>query len=527
MRETIRSDRARGPSLEEEEAKPSIVSSRTPTATRRATLTRHPLTSLPRLSPSLASPSRFPRGRRLITMDAVDVDLDRPDFWARHLRLVRGQSSHFKTLSRPSEEAHRLALRKWDAFCDELEGAAPRAVDGADPPGAGACAGPMGFNFLLFFFLPTTIMTDVLKTFACYLGMKKARGTIDPRGGSTLATVKNQFKIFTNAWQRKSRTAIPRGDAQKALAYLKSPEFARLRTLTTAMRPKPVAMANDLSLVSKQAWRDSSSFIRHNRERIQFVCVASLGFLTSARPGELVESTAYRSTGQCLLWKHVSFIVHPPLASHAQPGARHAVTCKVRNDWMKGHRTDDAVFRESVLTANLEEPAVCAVVLLLALALLDGAFEDVSDVEDIFIHGRRPVIKHELSETPVFRSVKCLDGTWTVTGDGIGYHRYWYMLRHYGRLAGFRGKPVAFWAEKQQTGAPKTDALTHYAWRRGLGNVLDTNTSISSSSRRSAMGHTEQSDEYVSFFLGGFFRLAHVEANRRSGGSRGRISQRR
>ncbi|KIL56228.1 hypothetical protein M378DRAFT_17271 [Amanita muscaria Koide BX008] len=355
-------------------------------------------------------------------------------------------------------KAVKNQLSPWNAFCDQIaaeggDGKLPlHAVEGAAPPS------------LVF-----------LKTFAYYLGTTTL-GMIDPSGCASLNTIKNELQLLKSTWVRRTGSRIPPDNIQQMRAYLCSEEYGNECKLVTAMRPKPIAISRDLLLLSRRVWTDNGT-LWHNCERVQLMCLTVLGFVTSAQLGELLLSSAYKGTLQCLQYQHLTFLVN-----------QGTIVCTLNNTFMKGYRENDAVFRGSPLTVDLEHPTICPIALLLSLALMDGVFKDATTWQDIFqlvsdaTDGccQQLAIRDNQKQLPVFRAIKRVDGVWTVTTEPLGYYRYWEMLCHYGLLAGF------------------PEPLTHYAWRRGLGNVLDKNVGISAARWKGVMGHTEHSNEYVS-----------------------------
>ncbi|GIZ36574.1 hypothetical protein CKM354_000004400 [Cercospora kikuchii] len=195
------------------------------------------------------------------------------------------------------------------------------------------------------------------------------------------------------------------------------------------------------------------------------------------RPGEVVESSIYKGTNEGILYKDLTVVI-----GFDDDGSRvYGCLVRIRNrKWARGVEKQAYTM---VLRNDELEPSLCPMRQLLALAIADGALQDVDCVEDLFKKYRPPPgqpfsqipIRPEMHEVPLLR--RLAEGMvhdkqiWT-------YSDLQYMLRGLGTRAGYEYR------------------LTPYAFRRGFGSVLD--RFASAVQRRKHMGH-KSDDTFLSY----------------------------
>src|ERR1700729_4208917 len=153
---------------------------------------------------------------------------------------------------------------------------------------------------------------------------------------------------------------------------------------------------------------------------LQNIYLVIIQSLTSGRPGEFVVSGAsgyYNSNNGLEYGDHKVDIIPNP----SNPHRPHILTSlTVRN--LKGHLNNESRTKTVVFyPETTNDHAMCPVRLFLALALMDGAFQHVSTIEEI-MSPIQPCLKpHTLSWKPtavnkkVLRVQVCADGVWTIS----------------------------------------------------------------------------------------------------------------
>ncbi|KAJ7603192.1 hypothetical protein DFH06DRAFT_1350407 [Mycena polygramma] len=201
--------------------------------------------------------------------------------------------------------------------------------------------------------------------------------------------------------------AVPTQLRFQVFAYLDSLEFASLITLSTEIRPKPMATPLDLDAMLRHSVNDTR-FFRTNRSRIQFNGINIMGSFTGERIGCIIEATHYQNTNESIQWRDIQFCVLPNPADPFHPFI--ATGIGLRNG--KGHRDDPAFFRVIyVILQPLGARAGCLVTILLYLALRDRIFANgIETIDQILSPAIPPTAKYELKikeeskNQPVFRS---------------------------------------------------------------------------------------------------------------------------
>ncbi|KAJ6492839.1 hypothetical protein C8R47DRAFT_423481 [Mycena vitilis] len=299
---------------------------------------------------------------------------------------------HVSFLAQPTVEFHDNVRNKWREFTDfhRLQTLPADIILGAK-----------------------MVTEDIVKEFVLYLAAA-LRGRITEN--SARRSVLHYICTFFACWPRYANQAVPTQLRFQVLAYLNSLEFASLVTLSTEIRPKPLATPLDLDAMIRHSLNDTH-FFRTNRSRVQFNGVNIMGSLTGERIGCIVEATHYQNTNQSIQWRDIIFSVLPNPADPFHPFI--ATGIGLRNG--KGHRDDPAFYRVIyVILQPLGARAGCLVTILLYLALRDRIFANgVETIDQILSPAIPPTAKYELrikdeaKNQPVFRSDELgEDGKW-------------------------------------------------------------------------------------------------------------------
>ncbi|EJD38325.1 hypothetical protein AURDEDRAFT_172564 [Auricularia subglabra TFB-10046 SS5] len=185
--------------------------------------------------------------------------------------------------------------------------------------------------------------------------------------------------LFTTveAIRRQGHVILPEHVAD-ARRYLQSDEVRQFCTPTTAVFPKPIATQNDLLFLLIEFW--CSPAIHTTRMRVQLSFGTVLVAVLGDRPGGIWESTCYVGTNQALKYGDLEVFI---MCNPQDPNGPGIPLMRVTNNLLKGMRNDDSKYKTVVLYAEPDQDRIfCAVHLLLALALEDGAFADVQTIQE-------------------------------------------------------------------------------------------------------------------------------------------------
>ncbi|UZJ50973.1 hypothetical protein CBS101457_000293 [Exobasidium rhododendri] len=150
-------------------------------------------------------------------------------------------------------------------------------------------------------------------------------------------------------------------------------ELARLLNLSTAMRPKPVATPIDLAAVLRAAYTSDKIF-RLAEDRVAFTATLKLMAYTASRPGELVASAVTRDSPDALRWRDIEFM-RTVFANPEDGSLGSSLFAKVTLRLLKGKRDNDSHFKSSILMMDSQNPILCPLLDLLALAHTQGILE--------------------------------------------------------------------------------------------------------------------------------------------------------
>lgn len=223
---------------------------------------------------------------------------------------------------------------------------------------------------------------------------------------------------------------------------MKSEERKQKFPTTTVTREKPMVIAADVELLVRACW-DWNLEVTTTYERVSMTNRILYSAFSGDRPGTFIESTRYRHSNQGLEWNDVEFVVYPVDEDPAHP----TVFMLVKSRLAKGRRYDDSQYKiVPFYPEDDEHRMTCIVSYFLALAFLDGIFEDIKKVEEIFRPEHPPVkshilrIKEEWKGRPVFRRmVQTARGSFPDPKHIITASGHSTMLKDLGRHVGYKG----------------------------------------------------------------------------------------
>ncbi|KAJ7888111.1 hypothetical protein B0H14DRAFT_3127394 [Mycena olivaceomarginata] len=357
---------------------------------------------------------------------------------------------HFKMLAQPTLENHDRVMEKWRSFVSY---------------------NPRGYPDL-----PTELEVGIpdipegaIKAFIAFLA-GSIEGRLDVH--CTRGTVMNHLYTFFACMGRHAKLFVPIATRRQLSAFVNSPDLDSISPLSTKIRPKPIADAHDLDAIIRFVWNDTKIFPT-NRGKIQFNLVNLIASLTSQRPGSIIESVKYKGSNECLQWQDVEFVVVPNPKDPAHPN----VVVGLRFRFTKGQRNKEKYFQKYyILFEPAGHRAACCGTMLLALAIEDGALQDVTDVEDVLSPQTPPNRPHTLQiadkscSQPICRSEVVENGVYIISAtDALQ-----------GAVHNARLTTVVFYFGGKIN-------LTMYGWRRAAGNRF--NVLLSESDREALMGH--------------------------------------
>lgn len=401
-------------------------------------------------------------------------------------------ASDASSLPKRQEEtlkAHDRIMGRWKEFCD-FQRISFVVTTGTPPPSEGA---PQNCS-------PARTLVDPwiiaeLMAFAHFLAWA-VPGQLDER--PSRCTVVSYIVLFATAWKRRVFTQVDSKVQENVRNYINSPKFHQLSPVSTLAREKPVAMPVDCELLVRQIWSDRNHF-RTSRERIQAAGLVIVQSLTMERPGALVVSNSHRGSNEAILHSDVEVMVQPnPEDELGEP----KVSMKVTFRLLKGYREDLSTYKSVIF---YPEPPLtrfmCPFTAIISLQLLDGAFMDVSSIEEIVRPNLLPTqghtlrLKEEWRQVPIFRRAVFDPAAGWITSPkhAVAYSTYLNWLRFFSHQAGFHGSSAA------STTTPYSprwiETVTSYCIRRSINAVAP---NISAEDREQWMNHKGGSHLFVS-----------------------------
>ncbi|CAE7020873.1 DUF3435 domain containing protein [Pyrenophora teres f. teres] len=217
----------------------------------------------------------------------------------------------------------------------------------------------------------------------------------------------------------------------------------------------------------------------HPRARVQLAFSVVLMTLLGSRPGEFIESGAWKHSDEGLLYGDIDLVRY-------QNGTYtgYLLYLWLRN--RKGHRNNKKHFPIMLLYEEAGMRSMCLVTYFLALALADGVFDGCESFKDIEVK-ELPLgsllytyrYKSEAKQRPILRSI---NPNGTVSDNEIlTYNCFNNMLKGIGQRAGYEDRLSAYW------------------FRRAYAKAVE--KTATPAQRRLFMGHTN--DDTVMYYISG------------------------
>lgn len=247
-------------------------------------------------------------------------------------------------------------------------------------------------------------------------------------------------------WARYANVVIPKEYRQQIWAYVLSEELLSNVPLSTARRQTHTVEPQCLRLIQEAVYTATRIF-RTNRMRTQLAFLIPFSTSAAARPGAIVEASAYAGSNEALTWGDFVFYLVPNPANQSRPW----LLVKVRVNLVKGYRDNDRIFQELLFKPemNIEDRITCVVLPLLAMALEDDIFLHVGSIEEIMCPEHPPTsiitlqLRPEIKKTVVLRrEVRTESGYGISPNLALKYDAYNRLLRELSIVAGFQGMSI-------------------------------------------------------------------------------------
>ncbi|EHA53229.1 hypothetical protein MGG_16935 [Pyricularia oryzae 70-15] len=134
-------------------------------------------------------------------------------------------------------------------------------------------------------------------------------GILDPEGKATVQTVRNHFRRFVSGWNRNNpKSLITRDYTDSITNYIKGPLKKKIG-LSDLKRPKTYMTIENFMYMERQLWQSDGHEYLHDGYRVLISAKLKCHVFTSARVGEISESSSRAGTGNGLLYKHTEMLV--------------------------------------------------------------------------------------------------------------------------------------------------------------------------------------------------------------------------
>jgi hypothetical protein len=114
-------------------------------------------------------------------------------------------------------------------------------------------------------------------------------------------TMMNRWDIFKKVFERETLRPMPKDLSSEIREYIR-----QLTSASTEMRlerEKPIITYIDVLLLIEFLWHQDEYEYYHPRQRAQIIFFIHLDSITGARPGTVIESSAYIGSNDCLKYK--------------------------------------------------------------------------------------------------------------------------------------------------------------------------------------------------------------------------------
>ncbi|KAF8500941.1 hypothetical protein F5888DRAFT_1888207 [Russula emetica] len=306
----------------------------------------------------------------------------------------------------------------------------------------------------------------------------------------TVGTLLGKVGVWIGMMNRINGTAQTT-EMTRALYRYAGGECALRYGLKREVRDKPIADGVDVALLLMQLWSPTDTLL-NTRMRQQVATYITLAADLASRPGNIIESCAYKDSNEALSYQDLTFYILPPFnvergqtifAAPNMPTVSLAETpqllVRVKFRYLKGKRADEDKFVEFALTCDpLATIGHCAVTNFIIFAMQDNVFQNISswdELQHLMTIADKPLIismknSDTIRQLPVLRNY--IPRTFNISPTkALSYNALYYQIQRVGRRAGF------------------PDRLPLTCFRRKGANELDEAANVTVAQRTAIMGH--------------------------------------
>ncbi|PZD37947.1 DUF3435 domain containing protein [Pyrenophora tritici-repentis] len=286
-----------------------------------------------------------------------------------------------------------------------------------------------------------------------------------------LSSLKRAIKLYTGYQYSVSQN--------KDLDNFIQKDLVQKNELATSAYTKPIAPLPVAEDLIQFMWMCDEYQHPHPRARLQLAFSVVLMTLLGSRPGEFIESGAWKHSNEGLLYGDIDLVRY-------QNGTYTGYLLHLRLRNRKGHRNNKKHSPTMLLYEEATMRSMCPVTYFIALALADGVFDSCKTFEDIeakelplgsSLYKYR--YKPEAKQRPILRSISP-NGT-VSKNDILTYNCFNNMIKGIGQRAGYE------------------ERLSAYCFRRAFAKAVE--KTATPAQRRLLMGHTN--DDTVMYYISG------------------------
>ncbi|KAK6430070.1 hypothetical protein LTR95_013780, partial [Oleoguttula sp. CCFEE 5521] len=311
---------------------------------------------------------------------------------------------------------------------------------------------------------------EQLKKFMKNLSDKRnTRGRLEKDGPAVVSTIAEKGRQLIYALHIFGRHSYEKAVNSSIQTYVRK-DLAPI--LSKLHRSKSVADHTATRDILQYLWMHDEHPFKHPQTRLNIALATLLVHYNGTRPGELVESSLHRLSGEGLTWEHIEFWLI------CDSNGRRLWGANIYELWRKGRRNMHSL---AVIghVREVSDRTKCPISLLFALGFARNVFATLTCPEDLEkiptpAPGCAPhtlLLRPEMENAPVFQALERRGGH-----KKFSDNRMWdagvlaTMLKELGHRAGYE------------------EPVTPYSFRRGFANEHD--KKVPEALRKRLMGHT-------------------------------------
>ncbi|KAK9580195.1 hypothetical protein V6Z90_008222 [Aspergillus fumigatus] len=220
---------------------------------------------------------------------------------------------------------------------------------------------------------PVPTLDELKELFRWYIDSTK--GKLDPEGRPTMKTTLIRAQQFVPGFALETGKRIPEQDATELYCWIEKDLVAQ-KFIKAIEKPKYNVKPGDFERGMRTLWADDDPIFMSGRFRVQFHFATLLYFCIGARVAAICPKFKHRAE-RGLRYKHIELVLFRTVDA----------------PWKIGYRLDQTWVKNNVDPENTalgaaiwdcDEPLYAGALLLLALAIADGALFGYSSAADFF-----------------------------------------------------------------------------------------------------------------------------------------------